>query len=309
MTHRPLAIIPIVALFVSSLMALPASAANGLAFDSVNRFIMGTDTSSLAPGTFDADFQAASQPAPQSHGGMFGAMQNAAAGMQGMMQHGTAERHYIAGSKERTDQVASQTATILDCSARTLTTMDLKAKTYRVVSLDQPSSGSGGGSSKPAPRPTDDGSKVAIVVTNKALGAKDVSGQNTSGYSSDMKMTVTKANGETNTSDMSVTSYYTNMAQPRLSCYGGRPSTAAPQMSMLSSYQTAVNAMRDAKGNPRFTVSSSGPALPVGMLSMWDLVTFNGERQASILTERGNVRSITDADSAFSVPSDFTKLS
>ncbi len=73
-------------------------------------------------------------------------------------------------------------------------------------------------------------------------------------------------------------------------------------MSMLSSYQTAVNAMRDTKGNPRFTVSSSGPALPVGMLSMWDLVTFNGERQASILTERGNVRSITDADPAFSVP-------
>ena len=130
--------------------ALPACAApGGLAWDSVSKLAMSADAGSLQPGSFSDDFAAASAP-QQSGGGLFGHMipQQALA----MMHSGIAERHYVAGSKERTDQVAAQTATIVDCRARTITTLDLAKKTYRVTSMDQPSASGPAQSSAEDPR-------------------------------------------------------------------------------------------------------------------------------------------------------------
>jgi hypothetical protein len=320
--HRLIISVAIVVAFAAQLA--PASAANGLAWDAVTKLVT-SDASSLQPGSFTSDFQTASQP-PPSHGGMFGKLQNAAEGAMASFKNGTAERHYVAGSKTRIDMVALQTATIVDCSARTLTTLDLKAKTYRVTSLDHPSTpgSASGGPSRPEPRPTDDGTKVAIVVTTKSLGPKQIESNNTSGYSADMKMTVTKPGQDPQTSDMTTTGYYTGTPMPSVSCHapvdsgsasrygGGGGSGAQMSGSMLSSYATAMSALRDSKGNPRFTVSASGPSLPVGDLSLWDIVSFQGQgssegRAFSILMERGNVRSISDSDPIFSVPSDFTQ--
>jgi hypothetical protein len=319
--HRLIISAAIVVAFAAQLA--PASAANGLAWDAVTKFVT-SDASSLQPGSFTVDFQAASQP-PPSHGGMFAKMQNAAEGAMASFKNGTAEHHYVAGSKTRIDMIALQTATIVDCSARTLTTLDLKNKTYRVTSLDHPStpSSSSGGPSRPAPRPTDDGSKVAIAVTTKSLGPKQIDATNTNGYSADMKMTVTKPGQDPQTNDMTTTGYYTGTPMPYANChapidtgstshYGGGANGAQMGGSMLSSYATAMSALHDAKGNPRFTVSASGPSLPVGDLSLWDLVSFQGQgstegRSFSILMERGNVHPISDADPIFSVPSDFTQ--
>ena len=300
----------------------PASAANGLAWDAVTKFVTSGDTSSLQPGTFTSDFQTASQP-PPSHGGMFAKIQNAAEGAMASFKNGTAERHYVAGSKTRIDMVALQTATIVDCSARTLTTLDLKAKTYHVTSLDHPStpSTSGGGPSGPEPRATDDGSKVALSVTTKSLGPKQIDAVNTNGYSSDMKVTVTKPGQTPQTSEMTTTGYYTGTPMPSASCR--EPGEVTSQQhagmsggqmggAMLANYAAAMRALHDSKGNPRFTVSASGPTLPIGTLSLWDLVTFPGQGSSeghsfSLLTERGNVRTVTDSDPIFSVPSDFTQ--
>ncbi len=91
--------------------------------------------------------------------------------LQALLQNGFAERHYVAGSKERIEQVSDQTATILDCAARTITTLDLRRKTYRVESLNAspaPSS-SGKRSGAPQPRATDDGTNIAITIANTAL--------------------------------------------------------------------------------------------------------------------------------------------
>jgi hypothetical protein len=255
---------------------------------------------------------------------MFGKMQNMAEGAMATFRNGSAEHHYVAGTKVRIDLIGQQTATILDCSARTLTTLDLRAKTYRVTSIDQtgtPSSSSGG-PSQPAPRATDDGSKVAIALTTKSLGPKQIDAVNTSGYSADIKMTVTKPGQTPQTSDMATTGYYTGRTMPAVECsamtnmgssqsHGAGPGSASAASAMLANYATALRAMRDAKGNPRFTVSASGPNLPVGSLALWELVTFQGEGQSegksfSAMTERGNVHPITDSDPIFSVPSDFT---
>ncbi len=129
----------IAALVAAGPLAPARAATSGLAFDSVTRFKMGGDARKHRPGTFDADFEQASQHRKPAGGGggMFGQMKaamEAATSATAMFQNGIAERHYIAGARERTDDVAGQKATITDCSARTITTLDLAKKTYRVVS-------------------------------------------------------------------------------------------------------------------------------------------------------------------------------
>ena len=105
------------------------------------------------------------------------------------MQSGLAERHYVAGTKERTDHVAQQTATIVDCAARTITTLDVANKTYRVTSMESPSSPSSGGGSDSSSG--SDNTRVAITITNTALGSKTLGGLPASGFRSDMAITET----------------------------------------------------------------------------------------------------------------------
>ncbi len=128
---------------------------------------------------------------------MMAGMQN----MGAMFEHGTAERHYYGTTKFRTDNLALGTGDITDCAARTLTHLDLNAKTYHVTSLDEPQAPPHPGHDNAAPGPaaTDDGTKIAIDLTTKALGPLTVEGVATNGYSMNMKMTVTKADGESST--------------------------------------------------------------------------------------------------------------
>src|ERR1700719_3632908 len=99
-------------------LAPAAAASPGIAYDSVMKLATGSDAASAQPGTFEADFQTASQAVQQqpSRGGLLGGLNATIASgmaMANMMKNGMAERHYIAGARERTDNVAAQTATIL----------------------------------------------------------------------------------------------------------------------------------------------------------------------------------------------------
>jgi hypothetical protein len=240
--------------------------------------------------------------------------------MQGIMQSGTAERHYDAGALERTDDVAGRTATITDCGARTITTLDLAKKTYRVVSMDQPEKYTpSSGTSEPHAAPTDDGTKVSMVVTTTALGARRIGPDPTNGYNLDVKMTATKPSGESQTNEMSMTSYYSNYPNQNLVCSHHYAAGAAPGMgpaSLASSYGNISRALSAGGKDSRFKVSSSGPPIPSGKLSLFDLMAPkmpSGEGAGpkggfGMVTERGHVHVITDADPAFSVPPDFTKV-
>ena len=299
---------------------LPAQAATtGIAYDSVTKF-GSADAASLQPGNFDADFQTASQP-PQEpkRGGLLGGLnaaisQGMAAGA--MFRTGLAERHYVAGSKQRVDNVASQTATILDCQARTIATLDLKNKTYTLVSLDAPQPATGGsrsGPSAPQAIATDDGSKVAITTSNRALGTRQIGPDSTDGYQSDMMMTVTRADGQSSTSQMSKTEYLTKMGDISLTCASLVSNAPGPSAAAMSQYATLNRAMNTK--NPRFTVSGSGPPIPGGRFSVYTLLTMSGGAGGSgpsgakfaMLLERGHERSIMSDDPVFSIPSDFTK--
>ncbi len=299
------------ALFAASAAAPAPAAGSGLAFDSVTKFVPSNETPP-PPGNFAADFQTAANPPPADTpkmplglGKSMGQMQAA----MSMFKTGTAERHYDAGAKHRVDHIVLNTAEITDCTARTLTTLDLKAKTYTVVSLDQPSTGSPG---KPGPKATDDGSKVAIALTTRSLGDKTLEGTSAAGYKANVKTTVTKADGNSQTFDMDTTAYYSPTAQPAEYCstFGHGATAGAGAAAAMAQYQTAMNALRDSKGNPRVTVTSSGPPLPAGKLALYELVIMNGSQHGGsfdIVTERGNVRSIGENDAVFSVPAGFTK--
>jgi hypothetical protein len=310
---------------VPALAATPPPVPIGIAWDSVMKFAPSNDAAILQPGTFDADYQTAAQPvqAPPQRGGMFGritaAMDQAGAAMA-IFKTGMAERHYIAGNKERTDYPSTQKATILDCGARTLTSLDLKAKTYTVVSLDAPrapvSSGPSSGRTAPGAMPTDDGTRIKMTLVNKALGPRTIAPETTDGYSSDMTVVATRPNGDSSTSTMSLVEYLSKYPRTSLVCRSLGSGTAPPPgvagMGMMQ-YQMMQSALYGS--DPRFTISSSGPALPNKRMALWELMTMTGGQAGqarggfSMLSERGNVRSVRADDPVFFVPADFTLAS
>jgi hypothetical protein len=256
---------------------------------------------------------------------MFGALQNsigAAMGGLQMLQRGIAERHYVAGSFMRVDNVAEQTAVIVDCAARTTTYLNLAKKTYRVVSLDQPQkpSGAGPGSGpREEARPVqDDGTRYKIAYASQALGPKKIDGTNTDGYKADMTVTVMRPNSNPQTMNTNLTEYLSSYAEPHQSCPpmyvgigpGGGGGGQGPMATMQMTH--VINAaMRTPGGDPRFTFSSTGPTLPSGRLDLFSVYQFTGQgggRGFATILERGNVHQINDGDkSIFGVPPDFTK--
>ena len=298
----------------------PAPAAAGTAYDSVTRFSQADNQPPPAPGSFSADFAQASTPPPPAPHLPFGLGKMAAAGQAAaaMFTHGVAEKHYIGTTKERTDNVALNTADITDCGARTITHLDLAAKTYTVTSLDQPQTqtpSGGGGHSAPGPVATDDGSKMAIQMTTRVLGPMKIEGVPTTGYTMAMKVTTTKPSGETQTFNTNLTAYYSGVPEPRFSCNSIGIGSGSPAGASMMQYKLIMSALAAHKGDSRFTVTTSGPSIPGGQLSMWDLMTLAGGADTgarggsfSVETERGSLHSIGDNDPIFSVPAGFTKI-
>ncbi len=306
--------------------AVRASAAqNGLAWDSVTKFSKSGDAANMRPGAFDQDYAQAAAVAPppeDTGGGMFGKMKQAMAmaqHLQALLQNGFAERHYVAGSKERIDEVSDQKAAILDCAAGTITTLDLRRKTYRVESLSAPSApGSGGSAGTPQPRATSDVTSIAITIANTALGARNVGGQPTNGFSSEMSFRETKASGESQSYNGDLVGYYSSYANPSPACE--RPAPAAPGRqsppdaaqtltTMTAGFTRFTQALALAGADPRFSLKQSGPALPRGRFAMYQAATIGGGPQggATFVSERGNLRPVSANDPVFSVPGDFTR--
>lgn len=295
-------------------------APTGLAWDSVTRLTTNADPSTLQPGSFDDDFAAASavqMPDQGSGSGFFAQMHqamNMGKGLSQLMQSGFAEHHYVAGAKERVDQLAMQTATITDCAARTITTLDLRKKTYKVVSMDQPASsgsggGGGGGGGSPA-RSNDTISHVAIAVTNTALGARTVGGLSTTGYRSDMTITVTRTSGESTTQNGQLLGYYSTYANPSPSCSRSGAPAGPNRIGMMARYAQLMQVLAAAGVDKRFSVQQSGPAIPLGQLAMYSALTFEGGGRgsgATFVTERGHIRPLPTDDAAFSIPAGFTQ--
>jgi len=306
-------------------MLAPVSAAPavGMSYDEVMKFAMG-DAASPQPGDFDTDFQTAAQPPPPAKGGggLFGginAMVQQAAGAMAMFKTGIASRHYVAGAKERVDYPAMQQATITDCDARTIAKLDLKNKTYTLISMDQPAPTGAGGRGRPSsggPSSTDDdGSKVAVALTNQALGPRDVAGVTTDGYQSNVAMTITRPNGDSSTSNLALTEYLAKMSRVSLTCpAAGMPGASGPAAVGMGQYAAMMRAMALGGKDPRFTVTATGPTLPQNRFAMFAVTTMSGQGRGgqsggtfAIATQHGHVASVRSDDTIFQIPADFTK--
>ena len=155
-------------------------------------------------------------------------------------------------------QVADQTPlTIVDCAARTITTLDLRKKTIAWCLMEYAvgSKNSNAGSGAPGPRSTDDGTKIAIVISNNALGSREFGGQPTSGFSSDMSFTGPKPSGESQSYNGSLVIYYSSYANPASSC--ARFGATSPNGQSRSNGAQALSTM--AGGYARFTHALGGP--------------------------------------------------
>jgi hypothetical protein len=206
----------------------------------------------------------------------------------------------------------------VDCAARTVTTLNVAHKTYKVESMDQPSApASHGSSSAPDTQTRDDIKHLSIVIANKALGSKTVDGQPAEGFQSEVSFTETRTNGETQSQNGDLVGYYSSYANPATSCswFGKRPDAhgaqnSAPNFSAMTAGFTRLSrALMNAGGDSRVSINQSGPTLPRSKLALFEAATFGGGPSGggTFLTERGNVRSISAADPAFSIPSDFTR--
>ena len=306
----------VLALIAAALMLPPAAsaAAADLAFDSVTKFVMNGDPPPQQPGDFNADFATAAavqMPEQGGGGGFFSQIGRGIAmgkSMQEVMHAGMAERHYVAGSKERIDNLTMQTATIVDCSARTITTLDLRRKTYKTVSMDQGSESGGAAGASPSDM-RDNGTRIAIAVNNTALGSRQIGGQDTNGYRADMTITETSASGESHTQHGNLLSYFSSIANPAPSCShaaGPNPQMGSP---MLAGFAQVMSALTSSGSDRRVSIKQSGPPLPLGKLAMFSTMNFAGGPGSGMtfVTERGNVRSLSANDPVFAIPPDFTQ--
>jgi len=307
----------VAALFLAFIPVGILAAPAGLAWDLVMRVAPNAGESSPQPGSFDDDFTAAASVAPllppgAPSGGGAGdqAAQTMAIGqsmgrMAQMMQSGVAMRQYVAGSKIRTDMLAMQTAMIFDCSARTLTFLDLNHKTYRVTSLNH-SSGSSQRGALSTPNPSEGSSRVAMTIDNVSLGQRQVSGLPSDGFRSTMTMTSTGSSGQSRTQNMTMTGYYSNYPDPSGTCAGDATARTPGRggADMMSGYAQLMRVLASASTDPRYSLKQSGPPLPLGKLALYEAITYAGA--PTFLIERGHVRPVDASDPVFSVPPGFT---
>lgn len=262
-------------------MPISALADSGVAYDSVTRIVFNADPATMQPGSFDQDWATASssQPAQTGGGGLFGKFRQAISmgeNAGAMIRNGMAQRHYVAGTKSRTDMTALGMAYITDCAARTITVLNLHDKTYRVESMDHPSAATsnatgGGGSFK------DDGTKVAIAIQNRSLGAALIGGQQSNGYRSTMSFTESKPGAQPQTQHMDLIAYYSGMRTPTSSCYRvglGGGMSPAEGMAQMGAAMRVMQTLGAAGIDKRFSLTQSGPQLPAGNLAMYEALFF-----------------------------------
>ncbi len=316
----------------------PAAAAGGLAYDELNRMVMGSQGSgppeagSYANGSFAADFQAAvNSGAPaKAHHGMFSAITNAMAqgeAAMNMLKNGTPSTHYFLNGWERTDDPVSQTATIRRADLGQIIHLNLANKTYYIESMNAqspPEETPPPMSSRPMgpqPSPQPGTAKMTISASTAGLGPKTLDGQSTNGYKMSFKMSVTQATGSCSNGSFStsMTEFISQYPEPTVATAGGKTVTKKP------TYDPQRMSVKPGC-KPTITANTKiGPTPPSGMLPLWmymDMGASMNAQQAQaqagqgaggsfgFMVERGNVRTLGASDSSlFQVPAGFTQTS
>ena len=300
-------------------------AQSGLAYGEVLR-VVTSDQPSPQPGNFKADFQAAVDAQRQyanvpKHGGMLSLIKNAQAMANAAIaafKNGSASTHSFMGNWERTDDPGKQTATIIRPDRHQIIHLDLAKKTYRIEDIGNmpsgasesppPMSGPQGQTASPQPG----SGKVEITESSSLLGPKTIEGLATTGYTQDLKMVSSQSTGSCHdgTFEATMVEYASSIAPPLRDNPGLRMILSGPSPA-LASQQPGCK--------PTVTTHHNGKVTPpADKLFVWTLLALKGGAPttsagpvsggASILTERGDIRTLGARDAAlFDVPAGFTK--
>jgi hypothetical protein len=294
----------LVGLLTAALTAAPApetSPTLGVAYDLVVK-LQAIDPTKYTRETFDEDFRVASEAeGPQLR--FLGPQRRLAT-------TGVAERHYLTSSKERVDNLTLGTAAILDCSARTITRLDLLAKTYAVQSYSEPS---------PAPsRPTtpfapsdNGGTELSFVSETKALGTRNFGNIATDGYRIDEIFSFEIPRINLQVHKLEALRFYTQTVLPRLDCSGSRRARLLMSPVETSRGYKDFSVLNEINRNdPSVKITRRGPAMPDERLALVEIARTEMQSDGytvSVATtiERGHIRPILPIDSIFDIPSDF----
>ena len=300
----------------------PAPKKRGIGIGAIAGALAGGGAGAVAGAVAgDALSNAMDNAVQRSLGAQFGAL---AALAHGFLQPHLMRYAYLNGW-ERVEDVTAQTATIRKCDIGQVVRLDLAKKTYTVY--DPNAEPTDAPAPAPAPRrgrsappdPQQPGTTVATLTsTTRALGPLRIDNTATTGYDSTTSFATTQSTGSCRDGSASLENveYVSGITRPAVtSC----PVRRRP----LPETAEAVVAPPPSGGcRPTFSMRRSGPTPPANRLALYSLVTFGAGAAATpapaaspgagtigFLTERGNLRSLGQADTGlFAIPKDFTKL-
>ncbi len=282
----------------------------GLAWNSVTKTVPNADAWSLQPGDFDLDFAIASNENLQivGSGGVLGYSLDQLTAMGGnaatLLKSGFAENYYATNYKARIDQPTFHRATIVDCALQTVTTLDLRAKTFDVQPMERYGS------------PLGDNLHLSLDLVNSALGNKRFAGIATDGYRSVVAITETKKDGD-HTRSAKYIAYYTTYFNEELACptvdYVSNAShgDGFPSLRNVTRFANQLHQiLADFAPGYHINVSQTGPPLPDDF-PLYEAISSGFDPpylgNAAFVVERGNLRIIRDDDAVFKVPRDFKR--
>jgi hypothetical protein len=303
--------------------ATPAPRKRGIGFGAIAGAVLGGGGAGSIAGAVagEAASDAMDNALQRSLGTQFAAL---GASIRSFLQPHAMHYAYYNGW-ERVDDVSAQTATIRKCDIGQVYRLDLAKKTYSIYDPNsEPASSATSappqqrGTRPAAPAaPAPPGTAAAdISATTKSLGPLRIENQATSGYDSTASFAMTQATGSCRNASASISTeqYLSAIDRPTV--------TSCPirRQPVPESAGEAVTPPQSSGGcRPTFAFHNSGPTVPSGKLSLYTLVSMNagagatpapaasGTAGVGFLTERGNVKTVTDA-SYFEVPPDFTKV-
>jgi hypothetical protein len=304
----------------------PAPKKRGIGIGAIAGALAGGGPGAIAGAVVgDAMSNAMDNAVQRSLGAQFAGL---AAMARGFLQPHLMRYAYLNGW-ERVEDVTAQTVTIRKCNAGQVVHLDLAKKTYTVYDpnaepTDAPAAPAPAPRRGRGPAPTDPqapGTAVATLTsTTRALGPLRMENQTTAGYDSTTSFATTQSTGSCRDGGASIENveYVAPITRPAVtSCPIRRrpvPETA----------DAMVETPPSGGCRPTFSMRRSGPTPPANRLALYSLVTFGasggaatptpapaaspGAGTVGFLTERGNLKTLTQADTGlFAIPKDFTK--
>ncbi len=284
----------------TELRAATVTTPPALAYDSFSTFPADwtVKLSSIDPVPFDAGFANASKtflPGPHSNV----SADDARDALRSFRLYGIAAHHYVLGTKQRVDDLSLHTSTITDCATNTITVVDNDRQTYRTFTAPSPSGGGAGAYPH-----------FNVALANTSLGMQTYGTTSAPGFSAHATVVVTAGPGFSSKSTISLRALASTAPSAASICASTAVNGSAQDPSgQAAFFQTLLAGILS--NDPHFTVTRTGPPLPIGKLPLFVAIrrtTDGSAKPVTVVTQNGHFRTLGPGDAGlFTVPAGFTR--